>query len=388
MREPDDARVKALVNQQADALLARGRQELAAERFDTALQEFQRVFTLRPGDPSAQAAIKQVDISRRIAGVKQLNRTEDRAQVLDALDALRKLAPDDAGVSSLRDSIYDPRRAVTNTIGMKLELVPAGEFLIGSPNDDADAQISEQPQHRVRITRAFYLGALEVTRGQFRQFVDDAGYQTEAEKDGKGIWVFNKETRKPERNPLYNWRNPGFEQTDEHPVVDVSLNDAQAFVAWLSRKEGEEYRLPTEAEWEYACRAGTTTKYFCGDDPEGLAVVGNVRDGTKNPGMWQGIAVQDGYVYTAPVGRFQANAFGLYDMHGNVWEWCSNCGSYMRLPVDDPTGRVAPPFDAMNRGGSWHSFPRADRSAFRRAYGCDNADAELGFRVVRVQSAR
>ena len=138
----------------------------------------------------------------------------------------------------------------------------------------------EKPQHEVRITRPFYLGVTEVTRGQFRRFVDDAGYQTEAEKDGKGGYGWNEETKKFEQNPRYTWQNAGFEQTDEHPVVNVSWNDARAFIAWLSRKEGKTYRLPTEAEWEYACRAGTTTRYFCGDDPEGLAAVGNVADGT------------------------------------------------------------------------------------------------------------
>jgi Sulfatase-modifying factor enzyme 1 len=159
-------------------------------------------------------------------------RPGDATATLTMLDNLRKLAPDDAGVKALRDSIYDPRRAITNTIGMKLELIPAGEFMMGSTHDDKDASDAEKPQHRVRITRPFYLGVTEVTRGQFRRFVDDAGYRTEAEKDGIGgfgLWVYD---------PKYNWQNLGFDQTDEHPVVNVSWNDAVAFAAWLSRKEG------------------------------------------------------------------------------------------------------------------------------------------------------
>ena len=146
-------------------------------------------------------------------------------------------------------------------------------------------------------------------------FVDETGYQTEAEKDGKGGWGWNEETRDLEQNPRYTWRSPGFEQTDEHPVVNVSWNDALAFIAWLTRKEGRSYRLPTEAEWEYACRAGTTTRYSCGDDPESLAAVGNIADGTlkaRYPELGT-IRARDGYIYTAPVGRFQPNAFGLYD---------------------------------------------------------------------------
>ena len=108
-------------------------------------------------------------------------------------------------------------------------------------------------------------------------------------------------------------------------MVNVSWNDAAAFAEWLGKNEGKTYRLPTEAEWEYACRAGTTTRYSCGDDPEGLAEVGNVADATareKHPDRKDTIAARDGFAYTAPIGRYRPNAFGLHDMHGNVWEWC------------------------------------------------------------------
>ncbi len=145
-------------------------------------------------------------------------------------------------------------------------------------------------------------------------------------------------------------------------MVNVSWNDAQEFITWLSRKEGKTYRLPTEAEWEYACRARTKTAYFCGDDPEGLAAVANTADGTakeKYP-EWTTIAARDGYVYTAPVGRFRANAFALYDMHGNVWEWCQDWYDseyYKRSPAADSPG----PSEASHRvfrGGCWHCKPR------------------------------
>ncbi len=170
-----------------------------------------------------------------------------------------------------------PDTITSKAAGIQLKLIPAGQFLMGSAPGDKDASDDEKPWHWVRITQPFYLGVTEVTRGQFRRFVDDAGYQTEAEKDGKGAYGWNEETKKFEQNPRFNWQSPGFEQTDDHPVVNVSWNDAQAFIAWLNRKDGQGkvYRLPTEAEWEYACRAGTKTRYFCGDDPEGLAAIGN-----------------------------------------------------------------------------------------------------------------
>jgi len=281
-------------------------------------------------------------------------------------------------------------RSLTNSIDMRLRLIQAGEFLMGSPDDDKDAAHDEKPQHRVRITRPFYLGVHEVTRDQFRRFVDEAGYRTEAEKDGKGGYGWNEETKNFEQNPRYTWQNPGFEQTDDYPVVNVSWNDAVAFCKWLSDNEKTTYRLPTEAEWEYACRAGTTTRYSFGDDPKGLAAVGNIADGTaeKYPGSGP-IAARGGYVYyTAPVGRFQPNAFGLCDMHGNVWEWCSDwydADYYRQSRVDDPAGAEGAAVRVI-RGGS--RGPQYARSAYRHGTGPGDRHCFLGFRVARVQSAR
>ena len=171
-------------------------------------------------------------------------------------------------------------KQITNLIGMKLALAPSGEFKMGSRESAEDTAAffnktyggddlragffkDEHPQHRVRITRPFYLGAYHVTRGQFRQFVADTGYKTDAKKGEKpGAYGWDPDAKEFSSNDKYSWRNAGFEQTDEHPVVNVSWNDAVAFCKWLSRKEGKTYRLPTEAEWEYACRAGTTTRYY------------------------------------------------------------------------------------------------------------------------------
>jgi formylglycine-generating enzyme required for sulfatase activity len=281
---------------------------------------------------------------------------------------------------------------LTNSIDAKLALIPAGEFLMGSRLRDDQAEADEKPQHRVRITQPFYLGVTEVTRRQFCVFVDKTGYQTEAEKDGKGGWGWSEETRDLEQNPRYTWRSPGFEQTDEHPVVNVSWNDARAFIAWLTRKEGRSYRLPTEAEWEYACRAGTTTRYFCGDDPESLAAVGNIADGTlkaRYPKLGT-IRARDGYIYTAPVGRFQPNAFGLYDLHGNVWEWCSDGydGRYYEAsPLEDPPGPAGASL-RVNRGYGWIGNPRHCRSADRSSDPPEHRNCMLGFRLALGQSGR
>jgi len=272
---------------------------------------------------------KVLDFVSHRRGRRQMPTLQGRAGLVTLLDVPRGLS---AGT-------------ITNSLGMNFTLIKAGEFLMGSPDTDKDASdvYGEKPRHRVRITRPFYLGVHEVTRGQFRRFVEETGYRTEAEKDGKGAYGWNEETQLFKENPRYTWLTPGFEQTDLHPVVNVSWSDAVAFADWLGKKEGKTYRLPTEAEWEYACRAGTTTLYSCGNDPEGLAEVGNVCDGSlgeKHPG-WNAIAARDGFVYTAPVGRYRPNAWGLHDMHGNVWEWCLDWYGrdfYKTSRVDDPAG--------------------------------------------------
>jgi formylglycine-generating enzyme required for sulfatase activity len=300
------------------------------------------------------------------------------------------------------------KKQITNSIGMKLVLIPSGEFKMGS-GESAEATAAffnktygenllaagffkdEHPQHRVRITKPFYLGTCHVTRGQFRQFVADTGYKTDAEKgENPGGWGWNPDKKEFGFNAKYSWRNVGFEQTDEHPVVNVSWNDAVAFCKWLSKKENKTYRLPTEAEWEYACRAGTTTRYYSGDDPETLAKVGNVADAAakaKFPDWKCTIKANDGYVFTAPVGKFEPNAFGLYDMHGNAWQWCADwygADYYAKSPADDPTGPDSGVVRVL-RGGSWGCGPYYTRSAERFGVGPVIRVYNAGFRVARTQ---
>ncbi len=281
---------------------------------------------------------------------------------------------------------------VVNSLGMRLACIPAGTFSMGSPRDEPGRK-DEERRHEVELTRNFYLAVHEVTVEQFKTFVQDADYQTDAEKDGRGSWgITPKGTF--ERDAKYNWTNPGFEQTDEHPVVDVSWNDAKAFCRWLSKKEGKSYRLPTEAEWEYACRAGTRTAYSFGDDPRDLDRAGNVADATARAQFraWSlGIKGEDGAAYTAPVGRFAANRFGLHDMHGNVWEWCEDWYAEDAYPMKkriDPTGPETGTM-RVHRGGGWSSAPERCRSASRiRRHPSDYRGAYLGFRVLLEASSK
>jgi len=251
-----------------------------------------------------------------------------------------------------------PGDTITNTIGMKLKLIKPGAFKMGSPDSDKDASDDEKPQHNVEITRPFYLGVYPVTKGQFAAFAKDDGYRTEAETA-----AFD-----------YTWRNPPgglllftYTQTDNDPVVYVSWNDAAKFCEWLSKKEGKTYELPTEAEWEYACRAGTTTPYSF-PDPKDL---GDYAWYNGNSGL-----------HTHPVGEKKPNPWGLYDMQGNVWQWCADWrGPYDKNDIKDPKSKGSANGHS-GRGGSWSSVPRFCRSANRGGYGPDLHPVSDGFRVV------
>lgn len=299
-------------------------------------------------------------------------------------------------------------REITDSIGLKMMLIPAGEFMMGGQESAEDLVkafaaykrkpdffADEYPRHHVRITKPFYLGKYEVTVGQYRQFVNETGYKTEAQRDGKGGWGYNADTGMCEgRDIKYNWLNPGYPQTDEHPIVDVTWNDAMAFCDWLSRKEGKTYRLPTEAEWEFACRAGTATRYNNGDDPDALPKVANVIDGkgrTTFPHVQElELLKGDQARFTTPVGSFTPNAFGLYDMHGNAWEWCSDWHGddyYAQSPEDDPAGPDSGCV-RVRRGGGWNSFPLWARASFRNWNTPGSRCVNLGFRVAADEPSR
>ena len=283
-------------------------------------------------------------------------------------------------------------KEIKNSVGMKLVYIPPGKFTMGSPESEVGRE-AQEVLHEVELTKGFYMSAHEVTVGQFKQFVADTKYQTDGERDGKGAYGANEAGQIEAMHARFTWKTPGFEQTDDHPVVDVSWSDAKAFCNWLSEKEKKTYRLPTEAEWEYACRAGTKTAYVHGDDPEDLTTTGNGADATaraKFPGWSIGIQAKDSYVFTAPVGQFKANAFRLHDMHGNVWEWCEDWYEPNRYPNGkqvDPTG-PATGQAKVQRGGGWSSDFKRLRSAAR--VGRDSVayrGCYQGFRVALVPAS-
>jgi sulfatase modifying factor 1 len=295
------------------------------------------------------------------------------------------------------------RAAAAGEQPLQLRLIPPGEFQMGCAEKEIEAVLkwdpsyprewlTDAPAHRVRLSRPYFMGMYEVTRGQFSEFVRASGYQTEAESDGKGGYGFKD--GKYVQSPEFTWRAPGFEQDDGHPVVEVSWNDAVAYCRWLteeSQRRGElpagwEYRLPTEAEWEYACRGGSRGWYSFGDEPESLVRHGNVADASYSRSFsnkYRILSGDDGNVYTAPVGSYTPNRYGLFDLHGNVWEWCGDWyDAYPTGSVSDPTGPVQGSY-RVSRGGSWNYGAAYCRSANRFGYfPSTRSNCELGFRVA------
>lgn len=251
----------------------------------------------------------------------------------------------------------------------------------------------EHPRHAVTLSKPYYMANTEVTVGQFRRFVQATGYQTDAEKGGQDFENGRKGGYTVQSDGSWGWRedaswkNPGFAQTDDHPVVLVSWNDAQAYVQWLNEQaraagEGVTYRLPSEAEWEYACRGGTTTAFWWSDEPDKSGKVANVADraAKRKYSGWTIMEMDDGAVYTAPVGSYRSNGYGLDDMIGNVWEWCGDW--YEAYPNSTAESEWFGRKCRVLRGGSWDNDPAGCRCAYRgRGRPADRSDC-IGFRVA------
>ncbi len=272
----------------------------------------------------------------------------------------------------------------------EMVVVPAGSFTMGSPDNEKGRNTWEGPQHVVTFARPFAVGKFEVTVDQFAAFVQDTGYDA-----GSSCWTFEHGTFNGREGR--SWRHPGFSQDGSHPAACLSWHDAMAYAEWLSRKTGRKYRLLSEAEWEYAARAritpGPAPRFSYGDDEHAMCSHGNVLDqaakgSIPGTGSWMFVACGDGYPYTAPVGRFAANGFGLYDMHGNVREWTTDCyidgQGYRGAPTDGSAWTRGDCRSRVLRGGSWLGYSRLLRAAFRYRASPDDRLNDVGIRVART----
>ena len=265
-----------------------------------------------------------------------------------------------------------PGESFRESIAPEMVVIPAGKVMVGSPDGEKDRDHNEGPQHQVTIRAPFALGRFSVTLEEFGAFVEETGHDMPDE-----MHTFendNWELRKGR-----SFRNPGFEQSPRHPVVGVSWHDAVAYCQWLSKKTGKIYRLPSEAEWEYACRAGTKTPFWWGPSisTDNANYDGRSTYGGGIKGRWRKA--------TVPVDTFKPNPWGLYQFHGNVWEWCADNwhGNYREAPEDGSVWQDREQARRVLRGGSWFNVPKDLRTATRYGFNSKDRYFYIGFRVAR-----
>lgn len=270
-------------------------------------------------------------------------------------------------------------------------VIPPGRFVMGLRQQDFEREKvptmhapNELPLHGVTLQNPFALGRSEVTRGQFTAFAEDTGYEPE------GCRILDRTTGQWRDEPDRSWRDPGFDQTDNDPVVCVNWDDATQYVEWLSTVTGQRYRLPTETEWEYAARAGTNISRYWGTDRDAACTHANIA-GTEvaQSHTWRNAVAlfdcNDGHVYTAPIQSFTPNPFGLYDILGNVREWTDDCWNenYRGAPIDGAAWQAGNCNRRVLRGGSWDDAASSVRAARRFNQPLQQRRADQGFRVAR-----
>ena len=306
------------------------------------------------------------------------------------------LTPTYAAPDSVQPCRTQPGRAP------EIVFIASGRFLMGSPQGEKGRDSNEGPQHGVSVVKPFAMTRCEITVGEFRTFIEDTGYLTSAER-GQGCYTLTDDgsNRKPRKDR--NWRNPGFAQTEHHPVVCVSWHDARAYGYWLTLRTGKRYRLLTEAEWEYAARAvhatgvpEPTPRRHWGDDPknkESCEFANGADPVLKEEVPKWGSSInencRDGFAFTAPAASFRPNAFGLFDMLGNAWEWTADCWheNYQGAPMDGSAWGEENGGDCSRRvlrGGGWFGKPRDLRSASRGRDRANVAGNNTGFRLARA----
>lgn len=379
----DDAQRAALTtkNEQAGALFEQKKYDEAAALYRAVLDAEYLNHPARMGLARClQAQGKLAEAAREFTEITTEPLPDEPSRMLKtyAMLAMQTLPPpadprigDPAVVFRVEDTPTEFRDAPD---APEMVVVPAGEFTMGSPEGEQFRLPNEQ-QHRVRIAYPIAFSKYNVTRGEFAAFVADTGYEAKGcNREGAGGMSYD---------PDGDWRTPGFAQEDDHPVACINFYDASAYVAWLSEKTGQRYRLPSEAEWEYAMRGGTSTAYYWGQTWEpGHANV----DG--QPG-------QPGGRSTTPGGTFPPNPFGLYDMAGNVWVWLADCynASYDGAPADGSAWMSGNCALRMRRSGSWFNIEKTIEGDYRQPGRLRSASrfasipslrySSFGFRVVR-----
>lgn len=408
---PGQARAQQGLAAVESGLIRRAEADAARGDFTAAARWLRLAALVRPGSqtiPDARGRIAAMRGARiaglRDAGLAALQKPGGVGQAQARLaQILRIAAPGDAAAAELRNRIeltthyglFRPGQAFTDALGSGARtpvmiVVPYGGFRMGAASGEVGAGDSERPQHYVRFDRGFAMSRTEVTVGDFRRFVTASGYRTTSVRRGYSL-VYEESSGNFVRRSGIDWRSgyDGAPAGDDMPVLHVSARDAEAYADWLRKQSGENYRLPSEAEFEYALRAGRSGRYPWGNGAP-PARAGNLTGGIdRSPGgrHWSNAfkGYGDGYWGPAPVARFAANAYGLHDLAGNVSEWVADCwhDGYRRAPDDGGAWLNPGCRTRVVRGGAWASSPLQTRSAWRMQSNTDTTSARIGFRVVR-----
>ncbi len=380
------------------------RQKADGEARENADAEYRRRADVEAQQRAAVAATQQAEIeARQKADAEARQKAEAEAKRMAELELKQKAEMEARQRAELE--AQQPARPASLAAARQPQIfrdcpqcpemvsLPVGSFVMGAaPGEEDRERVPERsrnlaaPLRSVRISQPVSFGRYEVTRAQYAAFVAATARPIGAScalYDANGKWA---------DRPGVSWRNPGFEQTDSDPVVCVSWDDARAYAGWLSKETGKRYRLPSEAEWEYAARASTTTARYWGNDRTPTCYFANVADRSGvqalravfNPDA--AFQCLDNFVHTAPVGRFQANPFGLHDMLGNVWEWAEDCrnASYEKAPWTQEAWTTGQCGSRVRRGGGWTSTPVFVRAAARSWEPAKSRIATTGFRVART----
>jgi formylglycine-generating enzyme required for sulfatase activity len=411
---PNQARATQGVAAVESALIRRA--EDAAQRGDFVDAELwlQYAANVRPGFDTILTGRQRVEAIRRAMvsalhdeGMRLLERPNLPNRLKHARERLAEMlliaAPGEPLAAALRERIdraahyglMRPRQLFTDPLrgagrGPRMIVVPHGGFRMGARKNEPDGSDSERPQRYVRFDRGFAMSLTEITIGQFRRFVNSSGYRARAVRRGHSL-VYDPRGGNFVRRSGVDWRHDymGRLAADDMPVLHITAKDAEAYARWLSELSGERYRLPSEAEFEYVVRAGSTARFAWGEGappPRSGNVTGALDlapEGRRWGNAFAGYG--DGHWGPAPVATFRANAFGLYDLEGNVSEWVADCwhDGYRRAPTQgeawvNPGCRVR-----VVRGGAWANSPAQTRSAWRIHAEADATNAKTGFRVAR-----
>ncbi|NYZ64213.1 formylglycine-generating enzyme family protein [Luteimonas sp. SJ-16] len=379
--------------------------------FQTAARWLAHAAEVRPGMQTVVDARQRIQRMRatriqrlRDEGVAALPKINGVAQARQRLAEILTIAePGDPVARDLRQRIdravhygdFRPGQVFTDALeggarGPQMVVLPHGGFMMGALPGDADAEDNERPRHAVRFERGFAMGVREITVGEFRRFVETTGYQSRAVRRGFSM-AYDERTGNFLRRSNVDWRSDyaGAPAADTLPVLHVSARDAQAYADWLSAQSGRRYRLPSEAEFEYAFRNGTSERYPWGEGtpPQGSGNMTGALDRSPSGRRWGNAfaGYGDGHWGPAPVGSFRPNPWGVHDLEGNVSEWMGDCwhATYRRAPADGSAWINPGCRDQVIRGGSWASSPAQTRASWRALAQVDTTNARIGFRVVR-----